>query len=35
MINGAVVREGEALGIPTPVNRTVTNLVRAMEKQYL
>lgn len=29
-INGAVVREGEAKGIPTPVNWTLTQLVRAM-----
>jgi 2-dehydropantoate 2-reductase len=29
-INGAVVREGEARGIPTPVNWTLTRLVRAM-----
>ncbi|MFH0821209.1 MAG: ketopantoate reductase family protein [Pseudomonadota bacterium] len=30
-INGAVVREGEASGIPTPVNKTVTLLVKALE----
>ena len=28
-INGAVVREGERLGVPTPVNRSLWNLVRA------
>jgi 2-dehydropantoate 2-reductase len=33
-INGAIVREGERLGIDTPVNRTITNLVRAIEKTY-
>jgi len=30
-INGAIVEEGENLGIPTPVNKTLTCLVRAME----
>ncbi len=29
-INGAVVREGQAVGVPTPVNWTVTRLVKAM-----
>jgi 2-dehydropantoate 2-reductase len=29
MINGAVVREGRRLGIPTPVNETLLSLVRA------
>jgi 2-dehydropantoate 2-reductase len=33
-INGAVVREGEALSIPTPVNRTVTALVKALQEGY-
>jgi len=33
-INGAVVREGEKLGIDTPVNRTLTALVRTLEKTY-
>jgi 2-dehydropantoate 2-reductase len=33
-INGAVVREGKALGIPTPVNRTVTALVKAIQESY-
>jgi 2-dehydropantoate 2-reductase len=33
-INGAIVREGERLGIDTPVNRTITNLVRTIEKTY-
>ena len=28
-INGAVVREGERLGVPTPVNQSLWNLVRA------
>jgi 2-dehydropantoate 2-reductase len=30
-INGAVVREGERLGVPTPVNRSLTDLVRAID----
>ena len=33
-INGAIVREGEAHGIPTPVNRTLTSLVRAIQETY-
>ena len=33
-INGAVVREAEALGIPAPVNRTVTRLVKAVEARF-
>ncbi|NWF56140.1 MAG: 2-dehydropantoate 2-reductase [Syntrophaceae bacterium] len=33
-INGAIVREGEKLGIDTPVNRTLANLVRTIEKTY-
>ncbi len=34
MINGAIVREGYKLGIPTPVNRTLTNLVKAIQETY-
>ena len=33
-INGAIVREGDKLGIPTPVNHTLTCLVQAMEETY-
>jgi 2-dehydropantoate 2-reductase len=33
-INGAVVREGVALGIRTPVNSTLTALVQAIEQTY-
>jgi 2-dehydropantoate 2-reductase len=33
-INGAIVREGEALGIATPVNLTLTNLVKAIQETY-
>ena len=33
-INGAIVREGEALGIATPVNLTLTSLVHAIQETY-
>ncbi|MBU0515686.1 MAG: 2-dehydropantoate 2-reductase [Proteobacteria bacterium] len=33
-INGAVVREGSALGIETPVNRVLTDLVQTIEQSY-
>jgi len=33
-INGAVVREGKKLGIPTPVNLTLTSLVSAIHETY-
>ncbi len=33
-INGAIVREGKKLGIPTPVNEVMTNLVLLKEKSY-
>jgi len=33
-INGAIVAEGEKLGIPTPVNHTLTCLVHAIEQTY-
>jgi 2-dehydropantoate 2-reductase len=33
-INGAIVREGEDLGIPTPVNHTLTSLVQAIQETY-
>ncbi len=33
-INGAVVRQGEKLGIPTPVNLTLTSLVQAIQSTY-
>jgi len=29
-INGAVVREGEAVGVPTPINWALTQLVKAL-----
>jgi 2-dehydropantoate 2-reductase len=34
MINGAIAREGERLGIPTPVNRTLTHLVQGIQETY-
>jgi 2-dehydropantoate 2-reductase len=34
-INGAIVREGAALGIATPVNFTLTSLVQAIQETYL
>ncbi len=33
-INGAIVREAKALGISAPVNHTLTQLVKAIEKSY-
>ena len=33
-INGAIVKEGKALGIPTPVNRTLTSLVQTIQETY-
>ena len=33
-INGAIVRQGKALGIATPVNEVLTNLVKAIESSY-
>ncbi len=32
-INGALVREGERVGVLTPVNRTLTLLIRTLEKK--
>jgi len=34
-INGAVCRQGAALGIETPVNQTLNDLVKALEQDYL
>ena len=33
-INGAIVKEGAVLGIPTPVNHTLTYLVQAIQETY-
>lgn len=33
-INGAVVTQGRLVGVPTPVNEVVSNLVRAHERTY-
>ena len=32
-INGAIVAEGRKLGVPTPVNETLTGLVLTLEKK--
>lgn len=34
-INGAVFRQGQSLGIPTPVNCALSRLVQALEQDYL
>lgn len=34
VINGAVVRKGSEHGIPTPVNRLLTDLIKALEATY-
>lgn len=34
-INGAIAREGERLGLPTPVNRTLASLVEAVQDSYV
>lgn len=34
-INGAIVALGERLRVPTPVNRTLTQLVKVLEARYL
>jgi len=34
-LNGAIVRLGKEVGIPTPVNETITNLIKAKEKLKL
>ena len=33
-INGAIVREGKSMGIPTPVNLSLTSLVQAIQETY-
>ena len=33
-INGAIVREGRAMGIPTPVNLTLTSLMQVIQTTY-
>jgi len=33
-INGAIVREGEKLNVPTPTNQIITNLIKAVEEAY-
>ena len=34
MINGAIVREAQKLGFYAPVNETLTNLIKIIEKKY-
>ena len=34
-INGAIVREGEALGISTPINHILTSMVQAIQESYI
>lgn len=34
VINAAVVREGQRLGVPTPVNQVLADLVRSLERSY-
>ncbi len=34
-INGAIVREGEKLGVPTPVNAIITKLIKGKEQSKL
>ncbi len=33
-INGAIVKEGEMVNIPTPFNQMITELIRAIEEKY-
>jgi len=33
-INGAIVKQGKATGIPTPVNNTITSLVEALQETF-
>ncbi len=35
VLNGAVVREGRALGVPTPFNEAITMLIKGLEKARL
>ncbi|MCS7259891.1 MAG: 2-dehydropantoate 2-reductase [Anaerolineae bacterium] len=34
VINGAIVREGARLGVPTPVNQTLVHLIKALEATH-
>lgn len=34
-LNGQIVALGQKLGVPTPVNTTITHLIRALERYYL
>ena len=34
-MNGAIVTEGQELGVPTPVNAMIASMIRLLEKSYL
>jgi 2-dehydropantoate 2-reductase len=34
VINGAIVKEGEKVGISTPANKVVTNLISVIQQNY-
>ena len=34
VINGAIVKEGERIGVPTPANKVVTNLISVIQQNY-
>ena len=34
VLNGAVVAEGKRLGVPTPINEVIVNMIKALEKNY-
>lgn len=34
VINGAIVKEGEKLGVPTPINKALTNLISVIQQNY-
>jgi len=33
-INGAIVKQGKATGVPTPVNKTITSLVETLQETF-
>jgi 2-dehydropantoate 2-reductase len=35
VINGAIVKYGEMLSIPTPCNKMITQLIKVIENSYL
>jgi len=34
VLNGAVVTEGKRLGVPTPINEVIVNMIKALEANY-